>query len=78
MVCTKELSHIYRRDHVDLAKALRNAGAITGVDDKVLRTFTDHIADVCEDRTPGGAVFDRGLFLAYALSPVPDELPLEV
>lgn len=61
---------MYRRDHVALAKAVRDAAEKTGVDPKVTRTFADHIAEVCAQRTPGSATFDPELFMAFALSPV--------
>lgn len=61
---------MYRSDHVALAKAVRDAGASTGMSEDDIQIVAGKIADVCAKRTPEKAVFDRELFMAYALSPV--------
>jgi hypothetical protein len=60
---------LYRRDHIALAKAVRDAAATTGIEEEAITVFAMKIGDVCSDRTTGTAKFDRELFMAYALSP---------
>jgi hypothetical protein len=60
---------MHRADHIALAKALRDAATHTEVSTNDLALFADTVADVCQQRTPKEANFDRELFMAYAMSP---------
>jgi hypothetical protein len=43
---------MYRSDHVALAKAVRDAGASTGMSEDDIHIVAGKIADVCAKRTP--------------------------
>jgi hypothetical protein len=60
---------MYRSDHVALAKAVRDGSAAADLTDDAINIIAKAVADVCEQRTPAAAKFDRELFMAYALSP---------
>lgn len=60
---------MYRKDHIALAKSVRDAAVNTGITMEQTVQFAAAIADVCESRTPASANFDREMFMAYALSP---------
>jgi hypothetical protein len=61
---------MYRKDHIELAKAVRNTANERGLNSEDTSAIASAIADVCEDRTPGSNKFDREMFMAYAMSPV--------
>lgn len=58
---------MYRKDHIILAKAVRDSAARAGLDEDELKIVAEGIAGACESR---GGTFDRETFMAFALSPV--------
>ena len=58
---------MYHKDHITLAKAVRDSSARAGLDEDSLKIMAEGIAGACESRGPN---FDRETFMAFALSPV--------
>jgi hypothetical protein len=57
---------VYKRTHRALAKAIREAGAKSMMDEGQIAAMADAVADVCEEHTPKSATFDREVFIALA------------
>lgn len=60
---------MYRKDHVMIAKTIRQAGSQAALTDEQTHQIAELFAKEIDNGSPS---FDRELFMAYALSPVLD------
>jgi hypothetical protein len=59
---------MYKSTHRALARAVRDTGLQSGMNEDQVLAIANAMADVCEEHTPKSATFDREVFLAIATS----------